>query len=189
MTATDPKVNELIRLLDEAVDIEECCPRCNRVKDILEELVTSGGDFLPDEFLQPDGEKYARRLLHKDPAGRYSVVVMVWGVGQGTALHDHCGSWCVECVYRGDIRVVSYDKVSEEGDRFEFKQETEIIAGVGQAGALIPPFEYHTIANDLPDRPSVTIHVYAGELKWCWIFVPKDGAFVRERRELCYTSA
>ena len=62
------------------------------------------------------------------------------------------------------------------------------MAGCGQAGALIPPFEYHTIEN--PDAtPAVTIHVYAGELDHCYIFVPAaGGGYKREYRELSYTA-
>ena len=46
---------------------------------------------------------YGRRLLHRDPRGRYTVVVMTWGPGQGTPIHDHANLWCVECVYRGNV--------------------------------------------------------------------------------------
>lgn len=184
-THPESKVQELIRLLDEAVDIPDCAARCHRVKDVLHDVVLDGGEFLPAAFMQPAEGRYARRLLHKDPEDRYSVVIMVWGLGQGTPLHDHCGHWCVECVYRGRIKVVSYDKVAEDGDRFTFQPETEIFAGPSDAGALIPPFEYHTIEN-AAETPSVTIHVYAGELDWCYIFVPDGDGYRRERRDLCY---
>jgi predicted metal-dependent enzyme (double-stranded beta helix superfamily) len=126
--------------------------------------------------------------MHRDPAGRYSVVVMVWGTDQGTPLHDHAGSWCVECVYRGRIRVTSFDLESEPGvEPLRFTPESVVFAGVGEAGHLIPPFEYHMIEN--ADRtPSVTIHVYAGELTWCNAFHPlEDGGYRRERRQLTYT--
>ena len=181
------QADRLIALLDEAVGIDCVNQRCCRVKDVLEETFRSGEDWLPEAYLAPAGDKYARRLLHRDPAGRYSVVAMVWGVGQGTPLHDHAGEWCVECVYRGRIEVTSYDLESERGERFKFRKEKTIYAGVGEAGALIPPFEYHTIAN-AQQTPSVTIHVYGHELTWCHVFVPADGAWVRQRRELCYTS-
>ncbi len=181
------KVKELIKLLDEAVDIPDCEARCHRVKDVLHDIVADGGEFLPASFMVPVEGRYARRLLHKDPADRYSVVVMVWDKGQGTPLHDHCGHWCVECVYRGRIQVVSYDKTSEAGDRYTFQRETEIFAGPSDAGALIPPFEYHTIANT-EETPAVTIHVYAGELEWCYIFMADGEGFRRERRELCYSA-
>ena len=131
-TATNARVHELINLLDEAVDMHDECARCHRIKDILHDITASGEDFIPAEFMAPAEGCYARRLLHKDPANRYSVLVMVWDKGQGTSLHDHAGCWCVECVYRGRIKVVSYDLESQEGDTYKFKREQEIFAGISR---------------------------------------------------------
>ena len=69
----------------------------------------------------------------------------------------------------------------------QFEPETLIQAGVGEAGALIPPFEYHVLANAL-DTPAVTIHIYGGEMNHCHIFVPAEGGFLRQYRELSYTA-
>jgi 3-mercaptopropionate dioxygenase len=188
MAATETRLKEpLISRLDAAVaeENEEC--RCEAIKQALEDAVASGERFVPEALLQPAEGCYARRLLHRDPQNRYTVLVMVWGPGQGTSLHDHAGTWCVECVYQGTIRVVSYDLVgTPDSEPVQFQREKEVLAGPGQAGALIPPFEYHTIEN-AADTPSATIHVYGGELKWCHIFVPTEGGFRRELRELCYT--
>src|SRR5882672_7704117 len=73
------------------------------VKEVLKEDVRVL-EALPARFLVPSSPRYARRLLYKDPAERFSAVVMVWDRGQGTPIHDHCGMWCVECVVLGRIR-------------------------------------------------------------------------------------
>lgn len=182
------KVQEMIRLIDEAVTIQEEKGCCQAVKKALQDIVRSGEDFLDPHFLEPVEGRYARRLVHKDPKNRYSILAMVWDKGQGTPLHDHAGHWCVECVYRGRIRVVSYSLHGDpDTELVKFSPETEIMAGPGEAGALIPPFEYHTIKNP-DDTPAVTIHVYAGELDHCYIFNPIEGGYRREYRELTYTA-
>ncbi|ARU42447.1 hypothetical protein CCB80_15325 [Armatimonadetes bacterium Uphvl-Ar1] len=189
--ATDRKANldKFIAALDKAVDIEPCDARCDMIKRILEQAFTHKLEILDDEHMRPADGTYARHLVHKDPAGRYSVVAMVWDVGQGTALHDHAGEWCVECVYRGLIRVTSFDLVgSPEDEIVQFKAEDSVLAGVAEAGALIPPFEYHVLENAVKDGPSVTVHVYGHELTQCHIFVPVDGGYKRETRELGYTA-
>lgn len=190
MTLTPPssKVDELIRRLDAAVAIPDDAVRCQNVKKVLEDIVGSGESFVEDSFLKPAPDRYARRLMHHDPEGRYTVIVMVWGVGQGTPLHDHAGIWCVECVYRGRILVTSYSVRGGDPEKgiVQFEQELTVTAGVGEAGALIPPFEYHTIQNPDP-TPAVTIHVYGGEMKYCHIFEPTDGGYQRRYRELSYT--
>lgn len=180
------RLHELIAKLDEAVKIQEVSGCCYAVKDVLHDIVATGQDFIPEEAMQPAPDKYARRLIHKDPAGKYSLLAMVWGKGQGTSLHDHAGVWCVECVYRGQIKVVSYSLQGEEGDIFNFSPETEVIAGVSDAGALIPPFDYHTIEN-AGETPAVTLHVYGGEMTWCHAFVPEGNHYRKETRQLSYT--
>jgi len=179
--------DQLISLLDKAVEKGDPSVCCGHVKDALENIVASGESFIEESYLRPAGDRYARRLYHVDPAGRYTVLIMVWDQNQGTALHDHAGMWCVECVYRGEIRVNSYNIEGNEDDPcVQFSHEATVAAGPGEAGALIPPFEYHTIDNPHP-TPAVTIHVYGGEMTWCHAFIPIEGGYRKERRELAYT--
>ena len=119
-TRDTSKVDELIRRLDEAVAVHDDAIRCQQRQARAHRRRQSGEYFIDPPFLQPIPERYARRLLHRDPEGRYTVIVMVWGVGQGTPLHDHAGIWCVECVYRGRIQVTSFSVRGgdpESGDR------------------------------------------------------------------------
>lgn len=188
--SADRKTNlaAFIGALDRAVEIEDCSQRCGQVKKILEHTFHHQLDILDEEHMQPAENTYARHLVHRHPEGRYSVVAMVWDKGQGTALHDHAGEWCVECVYRGLIRVTSFDLIgSPEDEVVQFKAEESILAGVAEAGALIPPYEYHVLENAKKDGPSVTVHVYGHELTYCHVFVPTEGGYKRERRELGYT--
>ncbi len=188
--ASSVSPTELIRRLDEAVssrDDESCC---RNVKQALIDAIAGGDLALDAAYLVPAPDRYARRLLHRDPAGRYTVIVMVWGAGQGTPLHDHAGIWCVECVYRGRIQVTSFGVRGGDPETgvVQFDKQAEIVAGCGEAGALIPPFEYHVIANADP-TPSVTIHVYGGEMSHCHIFRPVEGGYRREFKELGYTTS
>jgi 3-mercaptopropionate dioxygenase len=186
----DPRVLDLVQRIDGVLDAaNDDAGRCRGVKRVLEQTLLADAEFLEPRFLAPNPERYARRLLHRDPKNRYTVIAMVWNVGQGTPLHDHAGIWCVEVVYRGRIRVTSYDAMGgdPERDLVRFQQQSVIHAGVGEAGALIPPFEYHVLEN-AGEQPAVTIHVYGGELDHCHIFEPVDGGWLRKYRELTYTA-
>lgn len=118
---------------------------------------------------------------------RYTAVVMTWGPGQGTPVHDHGGLWCVEGVVEGEMSVTQYD-VQPEGDAFRVVATGKpLTAGVGTAGRLIPPTDYHVLANAQPDAPSVTLHVYGGNLDGCRIFTPRqDGRYQESLRTLSY---
>ena len=180
----------LIQRLDADTVLPTVKAICEAVKNTLVCEIVDGNLELPAELVRPVSEDYGRRLLHRHPDDRYAVVVMTWGAGQGTPIHDHAGKWCVECVYQGRIRVSSYDLVGEtDAQVVGFRKAREVDAGKGAAGSLIPPFDYHVIEN--PDHDTaVTVHVYGGDMTGCNVFSPIDGSdrYRREWRKLSYTA-
>lgn len=184
-----PGLPELVRRLDAAVAEPSLDAITAHVKRDLEEILSGSLLELPDHLRAPRPDCYARRLLYQDPAQRYTAVVMTWGPGQGTAVHDHGGLWCVEGVVEGEMSVTQYD-VQPEADAFRVRAVGRpLTAGVGTAGRLIPPTDYHVLANALPSAASVTLHVYGGSLDGCRIFTPRDdGRYVESMRALSYHS-
>lgn len=180
---------ELVRRLDAAVVLNEVQEVTESVKTTLVDMIGERRLALPTELKQSEGDAYARRLLYHSEEHGYVVVAMIWGPEQGTALHDHDGVWCVEGVLEGEIDVTQYAPVAEEGERWRFEPEKTITAGVGTSGTLIPPFEYHTIANSQADDTSVTVHVYGHELQKAHIFEPQgDGWYRRVVKQLGYSA-
>jgi len=182
----------LIARIDEAVQMPDPEAITQRVKQELRDAIRARDVALPERFRRVRPEGYARRLLHRNNELGYTAVVMTWGPGQATPLHDHAGIWCVEGVVEGRMDVTQYDLVQEEKETdagaatYRFEEKGCVHAAVGTAGCLIPPFEYHVLANAL-DEPSITLHVYGGEMTTCHVFVPAaDGRYVRKERPLCY---
>src|SRR5262245_5160389 len=100
--AVEPAFESVRHRIDQAVGSDDPERITRAIKTALEDAIRDEGVSLSSRFHATRRDTYARRLLHRDPAGRYSVVVMTWGPGQGTALHDHAGIWCVECVVDGE---------------------------------------------------------------------------------------
>jgi predicted metal-dependent enzyme (double-stranded beta helix superfamily) len=179
--------SELIERLDEAVGLPTIEQQAGAVKAILSDSIRHGGVALDDRFLVPKPDCYARRLLHRDTDRGYSAVVMTWGPGQGTALHDHAGIWCVEGTVVGEMEVLQYEISEQHDDRFRFAPRGRVRALPGASGALIPPFEYHVLRNALDDAVSVTLHIYGGEMDHCNVFEPIEDQWMRRtERRLSY---
>jgi predicted metal-dependent enzyme (double-stranded beta helix superfamily) len=176
----------LLARLDAAVLLRDPAAITSRVKRELEEAIQARAITLPERFHRTRPEGYARRLLHRSDTLGYTAVVMTWAPGQATPLHDHAGIWCVEGVIEGRMDVTQYDLVDDSTGGYRFEAKGCVHAAVGSAGCLIPPFEYHVLANAL-DRPSITLHVYGGEMTSCHVFEPvADGRYVRRERTLGY---
>jgi len=190
ITAACPGLGELIARLDRSVEAGSVEAITAAVKADLEAILGSRALALPDSFMTPRADSYARRLLHRDPQGRYTAIVMTWGPGQGTAVHDHGGLWCVEGVVDGEIAVTQY-LVQQEADGFyRVTPIGSLLAGTGSAGCLIPPTDHHVLANARPARASITLHVYGGDLDDCKVFLPAtpDGRYAEATRMLSYAA-
>jgi predicted metal-dependent enzyme (double-stranded beta helix superfamily) len=117
-------------------------------------------DWLPDEFAQPDPQFYRQYLLYGDPLDRLSIVSFVWGPGQKTPVHDH-RTWGAVGVLRG----------AELGTDYTRQKDGRLVAGATgrlEAGSVVTVSprigDIHTIANAFSDRPSISIHVYGGNI-------------------------
>ena len=62
-------------------------------------------------------------------------VVMTWGPGQRTPLHDHAGIWCVEGVVEGRMDVTQYDLVEQTHDAYRFEAKGCVHAAVDRPAA------------------------------------------------------
>ena len=185
-----PGLSELITRLDRSVEAGTPEAITAAVKADLEYVLGQRKLTLPARFTEPRLDAYARRLLHRDARGRYSAIVMTWGPGQGTAVHDHGGLWCVEGVVDGEIAVTQY-LVQQDPDRYyRVTPIASLVAGTGSAGCLIPPTDHHVLANARPSRASVTLHVYGGDLDDCKVFLPAtpDGRYAEATKILSYTT-
>jgi predicted metal-dependent enzyme (double-stranded beta helix superfamily) len=174
----------LVSLVDAAVESKNVEEVVTRLRVGLCELINSGEIQLPQRVLECNADHYARRLLHRDDERKYSIVAMTWGPKQGTPLHDHGGTWCVEGVFRGSIEVQQYELLEQQGGQYRFDKRGSFQAGIGSAGCLIPPHEYHLIRN-AGSVPAVSVHIYGGEMDRCSVFEPaSQGWFVRHEKAL-----
>jgi len=177
----------LIQRLDAAVQKKDPDSITSDVRDCLCNLITDGAMELPDFVLESKVADYARRLIYESPEHGYTVVAMTWGPNQGTPVHDHCGMWCVEAVCYGQIEVTQYELVDRKDELFQLEPRGSILAGIGSAGALIPPHEYHSIANPRSDSVGVTLHIYSGDMCKCNAFEPlKEHWYRRSPKVLSY---
>lgn len=128
-------------------------------RHLLAELIATD-DWLPEAYATPDPQRYQQHLLYADPLDRLSIVSFVWGPGQATPVHDH-RVWGLVGVLRG----------AEISERFEVDAGGKLRPTVterlerGGVDAVSPAIgDVHRISNAYDDRPSISIHVYGGNI-------------------------
>ncbi len=129
-------------------------------RKLLGELVSSD-DWLPEAMAKSPPHGYAQNLLWCDPFERFCVVSFVWGPGASTPIHDH-QVWGLVGMLRGSESSQPYTRDPATG---------ALVPGVqaalkpGDVEVVSPTVgDIHRVANLLADRPSISIHVYGGNI-------------------------
>ena len=118
-------------------------------------------DWLPDDFAIPSAERYSQYLLYCDPLNRFSVVSFVWGPGQGTPVHDHT-VWGMIGMLRGAEHSVPYTRAEGSDALVPGARHTLAPGGLEIVSPTIG--DIHEVSNAQKDRPSISIHVYGGNI-------------------------
>jgi 3-mercaptopropionate dioxygenase len=103
----------------------------------------------------PSPDRYARRLIHSDPRGRFSVLALIWSPGQASPVHAH-HAWCALGVHCGTL-----------SESFFAPRETALpaltttlVRSAGACSHAAPrPDLIHRVANT-SDCAAVSVHVY-----------------------------
>jgi predicted metal-dependent enzyme (double-stranded beta helix superfamily) len=116
-----------------------------------------GPGLLAADQLAGDPGGYQTHLVHAEPDGSFSLVVMVWLPGQRTLIHDHL-TWCCTAVLAG----TEYEEVyALRGDHLEVTGRNA--NPVGTVSGFAPPGDIHRVTN-IGDTTAVSLHVYGTDI-------------------------
>lgn len=107
---------------------------------------------------EPDPGRYRQHVLHVDPAGRFSVVALVWLPGQATPIHDHV-AWCVAGILAGREREHRYRLVGEHA----LRETSTLCNEVGDVSVLTAGPDIHQVCCASEGR-TISIHVYGADI-------------------------
>lgn len=129
-------------------------------RDLLLGLV-GHDDWLPDEFAAASASRYRQYLLYGDPLERFTLVSFVWGPGQSTPVHDHL-MWGLVGMLRGAEDAIPYTRLPN-GQGLVAGEKSRLVPGMVET--VSPRVgDIHTVSNGLADKPSVSVHLYGGNI-------------------------
>lgn len=169
-------LEEVSVILDHAAPLRE---QISLVTAAKKKLVSTDGILSPDLRKIHPTAPYTRNLVHHDPRGRFTVIAILWGPFQETAVHDHV-NWCVVGVLEGTAHVTNYDRL-DDGQvpgKADLQIRDSAIARPGSVAALLPPprSNIHRMAN-ASRGPTISIHTYGDPGTKATVFDLKGGTY------------
>ncbi|MEK6862135.1 MAG: cysteine dioxygenase family protein [Nanoarchaeota archaeon] len=119
-------------------------------------------NFLPivsKEF--KNNERYSRYLIYSDPNNKFFIFSMLWPPNQDAPIHDHNGTWGIEGVHQGRLRVKNFIKLPDK-EKIKLKTLSQFILNSNELADLTKSLNIHKVEN--LDKKSISIHVYGEKL-------------------------
>ncbi len=110
-----------------------------------------------------------RYLCYKDSEYGFVVMLMVWGPGDKTAIHDH-GTWGVEAVLKNSLKVITYTECEVSPEPLE-----TMVVSAGMVMNNTPPSrDIHRVEHFTGDK-AISLHIYGREMTGNRSFFPGEG--------------
>lgn len=109
--------------------------------------------------------RYTRNLVD-DGNGEYNLLLLCWGPGHASPIHDHAGSHCCMKVLEGELEEHLYFP-PVPSQPLALKSVTKL--KVNESRYISDKIGLHRIANNT-DLPAVSLHLYSPPINSCTTF-------------------
>jgi predicted metal-dependent enzyme (double-stranded beta helix superfamily) len=116
-------------------------------------------DLLAPAWRIPCGDCYARHPIYADPAGRFTVLSLVWGPGQFSPPHAH-DTWCAYAVVEHALTETLYEFDVQSGKAVRPRMSAREPGYACFAAAGLD--QIHRLGN-AGGAPAISLHVYGVE--------------------------
>ncbi len=121
---------------------------------------------------------YARNLVHRGES--FELMILCWGAGHASPIHNHEGQDCWMGVLEGDIEELRYVAPTEV--RPGPLEPTEAaVFGAGQVAYIRDEIGLHLVRPFGEGRVAVSLHLYAAPYDECSVYCPETGRVTRKQ--------
>jgi cysteine dioxygenase len=158
--------------------ITDCDVR--KLQELMESYQSNSIDWTQYAFFDPN--KYTRNLVD-DGNGKYNLIVLCWGPGQQSPIHDHAKSHCLFKVLDGELTESRYGWPKGE---CEMKLKTQDLYITNQVNYMHDQIGLHRVSNK-SQKPAISLHLYSPPILECQTFVEETGV-ARASGKCCFYS-
>uniref|UniRef100_A0A5F8AAE6 Cysteine dioxygenase n=7 Tax=Cercopithecinae TaxID=9528 RepID=A0A5F8AAE6_MACMU len=119
-----------------------------------------------------DQYRYTRNLVDQGN-GKFNLMILCWGEGHGSSIHDHTNSHCFLKMLQGNLKETLFawpDKKSNE-----MVKKSERVLRENQCAYINDSIGLHRVENISHTEPAVSLHLYSPPFDTCHAFDQRTG--------------
>lgn len=124
------------------------------------------------QYAKFDRFRYTRNLVDTGN-DKYNLILLCWGEGHGSAIHDHADSHCFMKMLQGNLEEVRFGWPKAEGDKLEEISRCRL--GHNEVCYINDSLGLHRVENTSHTEPAVSLHLYCPPYNMCSTFNQSTG--------------
>lgn len=124
------------------------------------------------KYAKFDRYRYTRNLVDIGN-GKYNLMVLCWGEGHGSAIHDHSNSHCFMKMLSGSLQEVRFSWPEEENKPLEETKRTTLLTN--DVCYINDSMGLHRVENPSHVEGAVSLHLYCPPYSKCTVFNQSTG--------------
>jgi len=140
------------------------------LRSVLEGYKSSQQDW--QKYAHFDEHKYTRNLVDIGN-GKFNLLILCWGPGTGSSIHDHTDSHCFVKVLQGQLLETRFAWPDEEGE--PMVETGSELYGDNGVTYISDKIGLHRMENPSHSDPAVTLHCYIPPFDSCYVFDQRTG--------------
>ncbi|XP_031550794.1 cysteine dioxygenase type 1-like [Actinia tenebrosa] len=163
-------LDELVRALhevfeDDHINVEE-------VRELMESYVSKEEDW--KNYANYDPYRYTRNLVDEGN-GKFNLIVLCWGEGQGSSVHDHSDSHCFLKMLDGSLKETLFEWPTELESEKPLQIKAVNTVRRNEVAYINDSIGLHRMENTSHSDTACSLHLYCPPFDMCQSFDQRTG--------------
>ncbi|XP_078279875.1 cysteine dioxygenase type 1-like [Rhinoraja longicauda] len=142
------------------------------VQTLMESYKSDPAEWL--QFAKFDKFRYTRNLVDEGN-GKFNLMILCWGEGHGSSIHDHADSHCFLKLLQGQLKETQFNIPDINQKNREIVKKWEKVFHENQCTYINDSIGLHRVENVSHTEPAVSLHLYSPPFDSCHCFDERTG--------------
>ncbi|XP_076005536.1 cysteine dioxygenase type 1 [Genypterus blacodes] len=162
-------LDELIKTLhkifeSDSVNVEE-------VQNIMESYTSNPQEWM--QYAKFDQYRYTRNLVDEGN-GKFNLMILCWGEGHGSSIHDHADAHCFMKLLQGQLKETLFEWPDRKSQG-DMVQKSQRVLQENTVAYINDTIGLHRVENGSHTECAASLHLYSPPFQSCQTFDQRTG--------------
>ncbi|XP_065126394.1 cysteine dioxygenase type 1 [Paramisgurnus dabryanus] len=164
-------LDDLIKTLHKIFESDSI--NVDEVQSIMEAYESKPQEWM--KFAKFDQYRYTRNLVDEGN-DKFNLMILCWGEGHGSSIHDHTDSHCFLKLLQGQLKETLFEWPDQKGSpQGGMVQKSQQILLENQCAYINDSIGLHRVENVSHTECAVSLHLYSPPFQTCQTFDQRTG--------------